>query len=198
MYKIATVGGLAALILSVPLAMILPPSIAFENGLIENFQVILLLGTSIFSLRLMLSTRDQGSKAFHIFCALLFILLAVRELSWGRVFYPVDFNEKGPTFVAMTDYAWKLEAHVFIVLIGLAMLILLVRRVPIRRLSSAPFPIAIFAVILIGLILQYGGEHGYLLGKLNGQTLEELNETLIYCLQPVLCLYYNDQLKRLQ
>lgn len=198
MYRIATVGGLVAMILSVPLAMILPTSIAFENGPIENLQVIILFGSSIFALRLMSSTIDQGTKAFNIFCSLLFILLAVRELSWGRVFYQIDFSDSGPTFIAMKDYAWRLEAHVFIVLIVLAMLILLVRRVPLRRLWTVPLPIKILSLIFLCVILQYIGEHGYIFGKLNGQTLEEFNETIIYCLQPMLCLYYNDQLNRLQ
>ena len=198
MYKIATVGGLAALILSVPLSMILPPSIAFENGLIENFQVILLLGASFCSIRLMCSKIDHSARSFNLFCALMFILLALRELSWGRVFYQIDFDEAGPEFVGMTDYIWRTEAYGFIVLISLAMLILLIKDVPIRRLWSAPFPFSILAIILIGVILQYAGEHGYLLGKLNGQTLEELNETIIYAMQPILCLYYNNQLENMR
>ena len=198
MYKIATVGGLAALILSVPLSLVLPTSIAFENGPIENFQVALLFGATINSIRLMSSIRDQSARSFNLFCALMFILLAVRELSWGRVFYQIDFDETGPEFVGMSDYIWRTEAYGFIVLISLAMLILLVKDVPLRRLWSAPLPIAILAIILIGVILQYVGEHGYFIGKLNGQMLEELNETIIYAMQPVLCWYYNEQLKRIQ
>ena len=104
MYKIATVGGLAALILSVPLSLVLPTSIAFENGPIENFQVALLFGAVINSIRLMSSIRDQSARSFNLFCALMFILLAVRELSWGRVFYQIDFDETGPEFVTMSDY----------------------------------------------------------------------------------------------
>ena len=198
MYKIATVGGFAALILSMPLAMILPPELAFENGLIENLQVIVLLGVSLCSIRLMCSTIDHSARSFNLFCALTFILLAVRELSWGRVFYQIDFDETGPEFVTMSDYIWRTEAYGFIVLISLAMLILLVRDVPLRRLWRAPLPIAILAIILIGVILQYVGEHGYFIGKLNGQTLEELNELIIYAMQPILCLYYNKQLENMR
>ena len=186
------------MILSVPLSLVLPTSIAFENGPIENFQVALLFGAVINSIRLMSSIRDQSARSFNLFCALMFILLAVRELSWGRVFYQIDFDETGPEFVGMSDYIWRTEAYGFIVLISLAMLILLVKDVPLRRLWSAPLPIAILAIILIGVILQYVGEHGYFIGKLNGQMLEELNETIIYAMQPVLCWYYNEQLKRIQ
>ena len=198
MYKNATVIGGAALIASVPLSMILPPSIAFENEPIENFQVILLLGAALNSIRLMLSTSDRSARSFNLFCALMFVLLAFRELSWGRVFYQIDFDETGPSFVSMSDYVWRTEAHIAIVLISLTMLILLVKRVPIRRLVRAPLPLSIFAIILGGVILQYVGEHGFLIGKLNGQTLEELSETVVYAMQPLLCSYYHEFLTRVQ
>ena len=195
MYKIATFGGIAALLLSVPLAKILPPSIAFENGPIENFQVVLLMCASVWSLRLMLDSYAHGAKAFHVFCALGFVLLTMRELSWGRVFYQTDFDTSGPVFVSMADYAWRFEAHIFIAVVVLMMLFLLIKHVPLRRLRRARAPIALFAIIFVGVIMQYCGEHGYLLGKPQGQVLEELCETIIYALQPFLCLYYHSTLK---
>ena len=195
MYKFVSVGGLVLLLASVPASMLLPPSIAFENGPIENLQVILLLASALWSIRLSRTLYDKGVQGFDLFCALLFVLLAARELSWGRVFYRIDFDETGPSFVSMSDYVWRTEAYTFIVLIGLAMLILLVRDVPLRRLAQVPLPLSIFAIIFAGVLLQYAGEHGLLLGKLNGQTLEELNETIVYAMQPLLCSYYHERLQ---
>ncbi len=195
MYKTATVGGLIALLLSVPLAKILPPSIAFENGPFENFQVVLLMCASVYSLRLMLDSYSHGAKAFHVFCALGFVLLTVRELSWGRVFYQTDFDTTGPVFVPMTDYAWRFEAHIFIAVVVLLMLFLLIKHVPIRRLLSARAPSALLTIIFVGIVMQYCGEHGYFFDRTQGQVLEELCETIIYALQPILCRYYHSTLK---
>lgn len=195
MYRMSTVGGLIALVVSVPLSMILPPSLAFENGPIENFQVVLLICASIYSLRLMLDSYAHGAKAFHVFCALGFVLLTLRELSWGRVFYQTDFDAKGPVFVPMSDYAWRFEAHIFIAVVVLLMLFLLIKHLPLRRLRSSRLPIALFAIVLVGVIMQYSGEHGYLIGKTHGQVLEELCETIIYAMQPFLCSYYHSTLK---
>ena len=33
--------------------------------------------------------------------------MAFREVGWGRVLYPYTFNDKGPVFVGMKDFAWK-------------------------------------------------------------------------------------------
>ena len=195
MYKIATVVGAIALILSVPLSMNVPPSIAVENGPIENFQVVLLLCASVNSLRLMLDSYDHGLKSFHVFCALGFVLLTMRELSWGRVFYQIAIDDTEPIFVPMSDYAWRIEAYTFIVVVSLMMLFLLIKHVPIRRLVSAPIPIALFAIVFVGVILQYCGEHGFLIGKIHGQVLEEITETIIYAMQPILCSYYHSTLK---
>ena len=195
MYKIATVVGALALLASVPLSMTLSPSIAFENGPIENFQVVLLIFVSIHSLRLMLESYDHGAKAFHVFCALGFVLLTLRELSWGRVFYQTDFDATGPEFVPMADYAWRFEAHIFIAVVSLMMLFILIKHMPIRRLLSARPPIALLSIVIVGVILQFVGEHGWLLGKIHGPVLEEISETIIYAFQPLLCSYYHSTLK---
>ena len=197
MYKLSIVGGTIALLAVMPLAIILSPSISFENGVIENLQVILLLGASILSIRLMFRTSDRAARSFQQFCALLFALLAARELSWGRVFYPIDFDaDTGAVFVSMSNYAWRTEAHVFIAVISLAMLYLLIKCVPVRKMLKMPPPIAIIMIIAVGTALQYVGEHGILIGKFHGQTLEELSETIVYAMLPILCRYYHDALTR--
>ena len=121
----------------------------------------------------------------------MFVLFAARELSWGRVFYPIGFDDDGPEFVAMADYAWRTEAYVFIVVVGLAMLYLLIMRVPVRKMLKMPPPIAILLIIAVGTALQYVGEHGILIGKMHGQMLEELSETIVYAMLPSLCRYYH-------
>ena len=196
MSDLSTVGGLIALIAVVPLSILLPASISFENGIIENFQVILLLGASFLSIRLMLRTSDRAARSFQQFCALMFVLFAARELSWGRVFYPIGFDDDGPEFVAMADYTWRTEAYVFIAVVSLAMLYLLITRVPVRKMLKMPPPIAILLIIAVGTALQYVGEHGILIGKMHGQTLEELSETIVYAMLPILCRYYHNALTR--
>lgn len=196
MYKPSTVVGLLAPLALVPPAMLLPIEISFENGPIENFQVILLFGSSFFALSLMLRSSSQSARSFDLFCALLFLLLGVRELSWGRVFYPIGVDEKGPVFVSIADYAWRLEAHAFMIIVGASMLYLLVRRIPLGLMLIHPLPRTLLTSVFVCVLVQYFGEHGWLIGKAHGQVLEELSETIIYALQPALCSYYHSVLDR--
>ena len=93
MYRLSIVGGLIALIAVVPLSILLTASISFENGIIENFQVILLLGASFLSIRLMFRTSDRAARSFQQFCALMFVLLAALKLAEDYYQLKRDYDE---------------------------------------------------------------------------------------------------------
>ena len=188
MYKIYLSVMLGAVILSVPLAFVLPVELSFENGIIENAQVVILILAAL----LILIYRSPAAQMiwFQRFFAAGLVLMALRELSWGRVFFPIKMKTLGPIFVAMADYEYRIAVYVFLAVYIAMMLFILIRFVPVKRIFMSRQPLAAFAVIFIALSFNYVGEHGYFIGKACGQVLEELNELIFYLTLPVISFYY--------
>ncbi|WP_298703721.1 hypothetical protein [uncultured Veillonella sp.] len=93
---------IVAFILAIPLGVILPSHYFWENGLIENLEALVLLGASCMAF--IWTKRSEGNLSYFFFaCALLFLVAFGRELSWGRVFYPVGMNGEGPTFASIKE-----------------------------------------------------------------------------------------------
>ena len=184
-YRTYIRSAFVAVILSVPLALVLPVEVSFENGLNENAQVVILFIGAI----LMLRVRSR-MKWFQIFFAMGLVLMALRELSWGRVFFPIDFEELGAVFVTMAEYKYRVHVYAFLVVYISAMIFILIRFVPIKKILRGRQPIAAFAVMILAIAFNYIGEHGFFIGKACGQILEELNELIFYVTLIVAGLYY--------
>ena len=187
-YKIYVSVSFAAVLLSVPLAFALPVELSFENGLIENAQVVTLLGAAVVVLNV--RAKNPQMKWLQRFFAAGLVLMALRELSWGRVFFPVGMEDSGAVFVDMAHYKYRVPVHIFIAVYSAAMLFMLIRFVPVRKILSGRQPLAVFAVLLLSMIFSYVGDHGWLIGKACGQILEELNELIFYATLPAVDLYY--------
>ena len=78
---------LAALLACIPLSFVLPSSLARESGPLENAQVLVLLAG--FAAALLVAYRSRPGRAAMLMLAAapLWLLLAGRELSWGRVLF---------------------------------------------------------------------------------------------------------------
>ena len=184
-YRIYIRFALIAVVLSVPLAFVLPVEVSFENGLIENVQVIVLIVGAIW-----LSAVRLSMKWFRRFCSAGLVLIALRELSWGRVFFPIEMEKYGSVFIGMADYKYCTHVYVFLVAYVSAMIFMLVKLVPIKRLIESRQLLAAFAVIIMATIFACVGDHGWIIGKKCGQILEEFNELIVYMTLPVAALYY--------
>ena len=184
-YKIYVGLAFAAVLLSIPLAFVLPVQWSSENGIIENAQVVALIIAAVFILN-----AQPRLPWFQRFCAAGLVLMALRELSWGRVFFPIGMEDFGPIFVDMADYEYRVHVYVFISVYISAMLVVLVRFVPVRRIFFGKQPLAALAVMALAALLNFVGDHGYILGKGNGQILEELNELIFYATTPAAMLYW--------
>ena len=193
MYKIYLSVMFAATILSVPLAFVLPVELSFENGVIENAQVVVLILAAL--LVLIFSSSDAQMKWFQRFFAAGLVLIALRELSWGRVFFPIKMKPLGPIFVAMTDYEYRIPVYIFLAVYIAMMIFILIRFVPVKKILLSRQPLAAFAVIFMALLLNHVGEHSYFIGKACGQVLEEVNELIFYLILPVVNFYYMWQQK---
>lgn len=184
-YKIYVKSAFVAVILSIPLAFVLPVEWSFENGLIENAQVVMLIIAAIF----ILSVPSRLKWFQRLFAAGL-VLMALRELSWGRVFFPVGMEDFGAVFVDMAHYKYRVPVYIFLTAYISAMLFVLIRFVPVRKILYGRQPLAAFAVLFIAFLLNYIGDQGYIFGKGNGQILEELNELIFYLTLPAAALYW--------
>ncbi len=88
----------ALLVLSLPLAYLLPQSLGWENGLLENVQVVILLAGLLAAV--VAAGRQRGTAAAPLWwVALAFWLVFMgRELAWGAAFLPaIGHNQLGPT-----------------------------------------------------------------------------------------------------
>ncbi len=187
--------GAFALILSVPLAFVLPPALAFENGVIENSQVAVLILFAAANFRLAAASSSR-LRWFHVFCAMLGILFAFRELSWGRVFFQTGTAPTGePYFIMMADYPYRAPVHAFLAVYILAMLFVLFRFLPVKEFLFSRKPVGALAVMFVAILLAQIGEHGWIIDKMHGEILEELDEVVAYLMMPKICLYYRNFLR---
>ena len=192
-YSISIFIGVSILLFAYPLSFILPVSMSFENGLIENLQVAILVLSCIYNLRLFQIYKNRQIKIFNLWCAALSMLLAFRELSWGRVFYQIGIEEGGPVFVPMSDYAWRTETNILIGIYAL-ILIFMLMKMPLMMMFHCRPPYLVLFIMILAVIFSYVGDHGMFFGKLQGQIIEEFGELSFYTLIPTLCIYYNREL----
>ena len=171
--------SIALLAACYPLSQILPPECGWENGLIENTQAVLLLFGAMFCF----NCAYYSVKGLGYTLGWLYFIMFMRELSWGRVFFPTGIDELGPKFMSMSS----IPHHDFInAAIGLAIVILLYglyKYMPWRKfIFEIPFPVISAAVGIAALVLQYGGEHVWFtaLSHAQNQLLEEFAEMIVY------------------
>lgn len=90
---------LLSLFLCYPLSRIVPVEWGWENGVVENAQVLVLLAGLVFAVH---ASRQgpKGKTAMLALCVVpVWLLLVGRELSWGSVFLdPSGFGEDGPIY----------------------------------------------------------------------------------------------------
>ncbi|HBF49257.1 MAG TPA: hypothetical protein DDX04_01460 [Massilia sp.] len=90
---------LLCLVLCYPLARVIPLEWSWENGVIENAQVVVLLAGLVLAGRAWLRGSRDGAAMLGLCAMPVWFLLAGRELSWGAVFLPpLGFGPEGPVF----------------------------------------------------------------------------------------------------
>ncbi|QIL72527.1 hypothetical protein G7048_20500 [Diaphorobacter sp. HDW4B] len=88
---------LLGLLTALPLATVLPQSWGWENGVLENFQVVILMSGCVTAIWAAFKQSDAATRAAWWAAALIWLILAGRELAWGAAFLPpLGFNDHGP------------------------------------------------------------------------------------------------------
>lgn len=160
-----------------PLTSLLPVELAFENHFIENAQVIILFLGALYCYFLA-RIEKKFAKLFRTGQAL-FTLLALREMSWGRIFFQDGVNEFGaPTFVQMSAFPLHALVNFLIGVYIISVLVALVVFVPWKNFLPPP---KFFYACFLTLLLATAGERNWIYDFApEGEMLEELAETLCY------------------
>ncbi len=87
----------------------IPVALSWENGVFENLQVLLLSIGALWALGRWVSSSSPHSRGLWLIVMLLWIVLVMRELSWGAVFYtPLAHSDlSGPTFSSTAQLWYK-------------------------------------------------------------------------------------------
>ncbi|MFD2298604.1 hypothetical protein QRO11_10950 [Paracidovorax citrulli] len=153
---------LLGLALSGAAAAVLPVSAGWENGLLEDIQVVVLLagaGMAVLAARRQVAGDSEGlvAKGFAMAAAPVWCLLTARELSWGAALLPpIDFSAEGPVY--SSAHLWYKPAVVPLALIVLAWCAWVLLRSRILRavpalLRSPQFVWAELAILLLAAAL---------------------------------------------
>lgn len=173
------------LIAAYPLAKVLPSRFGWENGVIENFQVIvLLLGMTIALLFAFQNRKTPPLTSFGWACAIIWFICFAREISWGAVFFPpLDFGNHGPVYSSRSLWYKEAVYPVIALLIGTSIFLFIKYRVHhlfLDLIRQKRFPwLETGTVFLAMLISNFAEGHGQIIGP-HHQVLEELTELLAY------------------
>lgn len=167
------------------LEAILPEWVGAENGIIENLQMLWLIGGMFYCIKAhsyKYSDWGGSSKALWKAGTIYFFLLIMREISWGRVFFT---NPDG----GMIEYSqmglYGKLVHPMVGILILSMLILLYQARLWRILPIVKIPVKSFALLLLFIFFSWVGERTNFTG-FHGKVAEELAEFGAYMMMYML------------
>jgi len=182
--------GYWQLLLALPccyfLAHLIPARWAWENGVIENIQVAVLVFGGVYAAAVWYRNGIQG-EALLARCVLpVWLMLGGRELSWGAVFLaPTGFSEQGPWY--SSQYLWYRPAVTPVLIVLLAWTLWSAYRGRLDRtvfesIGARHMPWIEIGVVLVAAICSSLAEQASnaLLMPSTAQCLEELTELLGY------------------
>ena len=167
-----TVISVVVALLIFPSVMFLPARCGWENGLLENIQMLVLFLGVGFSL------RAKVDKKFFLFIALFLLILILREINCGRtLFFAVPGTEN--TFYRWSEIKYGYLAHplygFFMACVGVYFLKNKLFINLWQKIKNIKFPIWNFLLLLLGMVGGIYAEecaHNFL--------LEESTELLFY------------------
>lgn len=170
-FHLITLAPLLIALLTPLACAYLPIKYAYENSLIENFQLFVLLVTFIICI------RPKTDKKFFYSMALVIIILFLREINCGRtIFFPIEGVENA--FYSWKEIPYGYLAHpiygAFMALSGLYFILTKSFMVLWNYFLHAKLPIYNWIFLVIGIFFGLLGE------EIDAPMLEEMTETLFY------------------
>ena len=170
--QISTWVGIIVALLIIPATMFLPEKYGFENGLIENLQLLVLFIGGYFAL------RPKTDKIFFNFILMVIGILFLREINCGRtIFFPVPGVEN--EFYRWSEIKYGYLAHpiygAYIAFVGIYFLKNKLFINLWQKIKDIKFPVWNFVLLLIGMIAGIYAEE-----VVHNFILEESTELLFY------------------
>lgn len=181
-YKLSLSLLFLYLLLIYPLSGMLPDWASFENGPLENAQVIVLLGGALLCIHFAHYSQGSPTHGMWLPSAGIFLILAFRELSWGRVFMVKGYSAIGePIIPGSSEMPFHTAIHVGVGIAAVLCLYFLIRYAPWKRIfREIRLPWAQLALIVICIALNTLGDHHAMFHTMRDQLIEELAELLMY------------------
>lgn len=190
---------IALIFLLLPQAFVLPVEYSYENHLLENTEVVILsIGLVNMLYRAIKINKDKINK-FYLACGIFYIVMIARELSYGRVFYPIGIDKNGEQIFMNIHQIWygPIVYPIIAVLILIALFLMIQTYKYIKKeqiICSIPrYSIRLFIIMMI--LSQIVFEKNLIKFLADyGQLLEECTEILAYC--SLVCFTYDISFKK--
>lgn len=182
-----------------PQAFILPVECSYENYLLENLEVFVLgIGFINMLYKTANLNKDKINK-FYLACGIFYIVMIARELSYGRVFYPIGIDKNGEQIFMNIHQIWygPIVYPIIAVLVLIALFLMIQTYKYIKKeqiICSIPrYSIRLFIIMMI--LSQIVFEKNLIKFLADyGQLLEECTEILAYC--SLVCFTYDISFKK--
>ena len=180
------------MVLLLPQAFILPIECSYENHLLENLEVFVLgIGFINMLYKTANLNKDKINK-FYLACGIFYIVMIARELSYGRVFYPIGMDKNGEQIFVKVHELWygSVVYPIVGILILIALILLVVYFYQSRRQGICWYiPLGEFLFFIVTSILsQCVFDRGLVQFGNYNQLLEESCEIIAY-ISLVCCTY---------
>ena len=187
-FKLYGITWLAILtaIMILPCIMFLPERFGYENGLLENIQMLVLFWG------LYIAFTSKFDKKFFIFAGLVLIILILREINCGRtLFFPVPGVENA--YYSWKDIKYGYLAHpiygAYMACVGIYFLVNKLFVNLWNYISKTKLPFWNIILLLAGMILGLYAEHSS-----HNMVFEEITELLFYVsLIGIIWIYSRDK-----
>ncbi len=174
---------LVGVLLSYFISPYLPITWGWENNLLEWLQVLILSVGLVLNYKWYQDAKDARNISAPLFLASalpLWLLMIGRELSWGRVFYPIGFDPaEGPVFLSLAELPYGAIVNPLLATIILIWLFAIIKyrlfKIPYELLKERRFPTSELIITILALVIAGIGEK-----QLHLPVMEEFDECIAY------------------
>lgn len=180
-FNFVTLSPLLILLLTYPAMLWLPIEYTYENHLIENFQLVVLLAAFIVCL------KAKVDKKFFNSLALVMIILFLREINCGRtIFFSIEGTDNAFYSWKEIPWGWIVNPLYAVFMIGSGLYFLCTKsyEVLFKYILKAKVSVYNWVFLFLGMILGTVGE------EIGNFALEEMTETLFYLALFALCFLH--------
>lgn len=146
--------SLLLLALLFPLGLSLPDWWGWENGPLENIQIVILGGGLLTTwLAADYNRHERKIRNLWLWLTPFWLLCIGRELSWGRIFYPVSIGVHGPGFITLQQLSYGYLVKSFVAIVLVITLIAIYRTDPITYVRQTRLPCLDFVTLLLTVLI---------------------------------------------